>query len=116
MINMTSKTYPNHLVSSHRLVDGTVITIRPIRPQDVKLEQEFIRHLSSQAKHFRFMENFRELTFENLVRLTHIDYEHEMAFIATHKKDDKEIDLGVASYVPIANSLECEFAIVIADG
>ena len=38
--------YPSHLVQRLTLGDGTAVTIRPIRPEDAGLEQEFVRNLS----------------------------------------------------------------------
>jgi len=41
--------YPAHLATTIQLNDGTDITIRPIRPENAEIEQEFIRNLSNEA-------------------------------------------------------------------
>ncbi len=74
--------YPAHLATRIQLSDGTDIVIRPIRPEDADMEQEFVRKLSPEAKYFRFMNALQELSQEMLVRLTQIDYYNEMALIA----------------------------------
>nr|HAT8714854.1 GNAT family N-acetyltransferase [Legionella jordanis] len=107
--------YPNDLVSTWQLSDGTEITIRPIRPEDARLEQKFVSHLSAKAKHFRFMGAVQELTPEMLKRTTQIDYEREMALVATQKKQLQEEILGMARYVTNPDLQSCEFALVIAD-
>jgi len=107
--------YPSHLISTWQLSDGTNITIRPIRPEDAKIEQDFVRNLSPQAKYFRFMEHLQELTPIMLVRFTQIDYDREMALISTYKKEDEEIHIGVARYIINPDQETCEFALVVAD-
>ncbi|MCP0913772.1 bifunctional acetate--CoA ligase family protein/GNAT family N-acetyltransferase [Legionella sp. 27cVA30] len=108
--------YPSHLSSTWQMTDSTHITIRPIRPEDAQIEQEFVKNLSPQSRYFRFMEHLQELTLSTLIRFTQIDYDREMAFIATCKKIDKEIAIGVARYY-MANDAgdTCEFGLVIAD-
>ena len=77
--------YPNDLVKRMQLPDGTDIVIRPIRPEDAEMEQEFVRNLSKESRYMRFMQALRELTPDMLVRLTQIDYDREVAFLALTK-------------------------------
>jgi hypothetical protein len=42
--------YLSHLVQQSTLGDGTAVTIRPIRPEDGGLEQEFVRNLSDELR------------------------------------------------------------------
>ena len=107
--------YPNHLIKTYELPDNVNIVIRPIRPEDAEMEQEFVNNLSSQSKYFRFFENFKELSLNMLRRFTQIDYDREMALLATHIQNDKEITIGVARYITNVDMETCEFALVIAD-
>ncbi len=112
--------YPSHLVSHWQLSDGTNVIIRPIRPEDAELEQEFMRSLSEESRYFRFMNSIQELTQTMLVRFTQLDYSREIALIAvaethTRKTGKREIELGVARYAMNPDGESCEFAIVIAD-
>ena len=107
--------YPAHLVTKIQLHDGTDIIIRPIRPEDAEIEQQFIRELSSEAKYFRFMSALQELTPEMLVRFTQIDYYNEMALIAVKQRGDSEEEIGVTRYVINLDKKSCEFALVISD-
>jgi acetyltransferase len=61
------------------------------------------------------MNTLRELSQSQLVRLTQIDYDREMAFVAITEVDDKEIEIGVARYAMNPDGESCEFAIVVAD-
>jgi acetyltransferase len=107
--------YPADLVDHWQLPDGTDITIRPIRPEDAEIEQEFVRALSPESKYFRFMHMVQELTPEMLVRFTQIDYDREMALIAVVERDGREEELGVARYMTNPDGETCEFALVVAD-
>lgn len=107
--------YPTHLVSSWQLTDGTNITIRPIRPEDAELEQEFVHNLSEESRFFRFMNAVQELTPGMLVRFTQIDYSRDMALIAVTHDHDKEIELGVTRFTSNPDGESCEFALVVAD-
>lgn len=114
--HMAIHPYPSHLIQTWTLGDGTQITIRPIRPEDAELEADFVRRLSPETKYFRFMTTLNELPPPMLARLTQIDYDREMAFIAVAKdKNGKEIELGVSRYAVNPDGESCEFAIVVDD-
>lgn len=50
-----------------------------------------------------------------LVRLTQIDYDREMAFLALTKQNGKAVEMGVVRYAINPDKTSCEFALVIAD-
>ncbi len=107
--------YPNHLISNHTLLDNSIITIRPICPEDAQLEQYFIRSLSAKSRYSRFMGNFRELSSQMLIRFTQIDYDREMALVAVDEKSIQPNIIGLSQYAVNLNSEDAEFALVIAD-
>ena len=113
--HMAIHPYPSHLVSRSHLPDGTVLTIRPIRPEDADIEQEFVRNMSSEAKYYRFMQTLEELTPEMLARFTQPDYDRETALIAVIEEQDKRIQLGVARYTVNPDNRSCEFALAVSD-
>jgi acetyltransferase len=107
--------YPTHLVSHWQLPDGTDITIRPIRPEDAEIEQEFVHNLSEESKYYRFMHTVHELSDEMLVRFTQIDYDREMALIAVTEEGGREVEIGVCRYAINPDGESCEFALVVSD-
>lgn len=107
--------YPIHLISDEQLNDGTDIVIRPIRPEDAEIEQQFMRELSAESKYFRFMNSIHELSLEMLVRFTQIDYHNEMALVAIKPHKDREEEIGVARYMTNPDKTSCEFAVVVSD-
>jgi acetyltransferase len=113
--HMAIHPYPSHLVQTWTMPDGTDVLIRPIRPEDAEMEKDFVRNLSAETKYLRFMNTLRELTEPMVARLTQIDYDREMAFIATVDQDGKEVEVGVSRYAVSPDGDSCEFAIVVAD-
>lgn len=113
--HMAIHPYPSQLVTSFQTSDGQTVTIRPINPEDAPLEQEFVQGLSAESRYFRFMNTIRELAPAQLIRLTQIDYDREMAFVAVIQEDEHPMEVGVARYAINPDGESCEFAIVVAD-
>ena len=114
--HMAIHPYPSHLVQEWEQPNGLVITIRPIRPEDAEMEQDFVKNLSDESKYYRFMDTLRELTQSMLVRFTQIDYDREMALVATlPEKDGKTVQIAVARYVTNPDGETVEFALAVAD-
>ena len=113
--HMAITPYPRHLVRQELLADGTLLTIRPIRPEDAEAEQTFVRELSDEARQFRFMHALKELTPVMLVQFTQIDYSREMALVAVTQEGGGPVQQGVARYVINPDATSCEFAIVVSD-
>ncbi len=114
--HMAIHPYPSHLVQEWEQPNGLVLTIRPIRPEDAEMEQDFVKNLSDESKYYRFMDTLRELTQSMLVRFTQIDYDREMALVATlPEKDGKTVQIAVARYVTNPDGETVEFALAVAD-
>jgi acetyltransferase len=113
--HMAIHPYPAELVSTWQPREGPRVTLRPIRPEDAEMEQAFVKRLSSESRYFRFMDTMRELTPLMLVRFTQIDYDREMAFVATVPEGGVETEVAVARYVSNPDGESCEFALVVAD-
>lgn len=107
--------YPLQLTRNRCLFDGTPVTIRPIRPEDSGMEQEFVRHLSEDSRYFRFLGTMRELSPKKLKYFTEIDYDRHMALVAVIQSDGKEVEIGVARYVGDEQHESCEFAVTVDD-
>jgi acetyltransferase len=108
--------YPVHLIQEWQMNDGKVVTIRPIRPEDADMEQAFVQNMSDESRYYRFMDTLRELTQTMLVRFTQIDYDREMALVATMPGENgKEQQIGVARYVVNPDGESVEFALAVGD-
>jgi acetyltransferase len=106
--------YPADVGASWTLPDGLVVRVRPIRPEDAEMEQSFVRHLSANSRHFRFMNGLKELTREMLVRFTQIDYDRELALLALVARDGVETEIAVARYTR-SDASSAHLALVVAD-
>ena len=119
--HMSIYPYPMHLIQEWTMNNGQIATIRPIRPEDADMEQEFVKNMSDESRYYRFMDTLRELTQTMLVRFTQIDYDREMALIATVADESegapegKELQIGVARYVVSPDGESVEFALAVGD-
>ena len=108
--------YPVHLIDVVRLIDGSRITIRPTLPQDLELQREFFRSLSTEGRYRRFMVPLNELPEVVAQRFISIDYRSHVALLAEVFDDDREIMIGEARYVLDEHDpATSEFALAVAD-
>ena len=85
--HMAIHPYPVEQVGDATLDDGTVLHVRPIRPEDAALERAFVRGLSEETRYFRFFYRLHELTPAMLARFTQVDYDREMALVVVDDGD-----------------------------
>nr|WP_245214507.1 GNAT family N-acetyltransferase [Pararoseomonas indoligenes] len=74
--------YPASLAQPFTAKDGRSVLVRPIRPEDAEAVGAFVRRVPAEDVRYRFFNPLRELPPAQLVRLTQIDYDREMAFAA----------------------------------
>lgn len=106
--------YPAHRATACEPVYGQSLTIRPIVAADIDLQRAFWDDLSTDTRYNRFFGAGARPTPAQVERLTDVDYEDHMAFVATMMFDDGEREIGVARYVRTEPGA-AEFAIVVAD-
>jgi acetyltransferase len=116
VMTYTIPRYPVHLIDVVRLVDGSRITIRPTLPQDLELQREFFRSLSTEGRYRRFMAPLNELPEAVAQRFTSIDYRSHLALLGEVFEHGREIMVGEARYVvDERDPATCEFALAVAD-
>jgi len=103
--------YPAELVRRITLRDGRAVTLRPIRPEDADAHAAFFARLSPEDVRLRFFAPIRALSPEQIARMTQIDYDREMAIIATTGDGAEAETLGVVRL--FRTGAEAEFAIVV---
>jgi acetyltransferase len=102
--------YPAELVEHWATPDGERLVVRPIRPEDAEQHGAFFSRLSPQDIRYRFFTAMRELSAEQMARLTQIDYDREMAFVAVREAGGETV--GVARLV-CEDATEGEFAVIV---
>lgn len=106
--------YPKELEESFELRDGRVVLLRPIRSEDELNLQVFDSSQSKEDRYKRYFAELPQFSHEQMVRLTQIDYEREMAFVAVVKNaDNKEEILGVVRAQRDPDNIFAEFAMAI---
>src|SRR3954449_10342787 len=68
----------------HYLLDGTLVTIRPIEPGDKTLLVEGLRRLSPEAAFKRFLSPKARFSEAELKYLTEVDGHDHIAYVAVH--------------------------------
>jgi acetyltransferase len=106
--------YPAEWERHERLRDGTRVLVRPIRGEDETLYPAFMAAENVEDTRRRFFGAVRDLSHEFIVRLTHVDYDLRIAFIAIDEADGKmlgvvrlhrqEDDPGTGEYAVIVRS------------
>ncbi len=108
--------YPKHLEEPFILDDGRRGMLRPIRPEDQPNHYRLLDQASGDDLRYRFFGQIRRLRHSQMARLTQIDYDREMAFIAVTEKDGTSETLGVVRTVTDPNNESAEFAILMSRG
>ena len=94
--------------------DGRRVLVRPIRPEDEPQHRQLLARISADDIQFRFFHAKREFAHTELARFTQIDYDREMAFIATAPDGVGPPDtLGVARAIADPDNTSAEFAILV---
>lgn len=101
-----------------RLADGTLVTIRPIRPEDKEQLRDGFARLSPASRYLRFHSFKQALSEEDLRYLTEVDGDDHHALVAVTSSHDlrEDVGIGVARFVRDAKEPDlAEAAITVAD-
>ena len=96
------------------LKDGRHVLVRPLTADDREREYTFIKGLSPQSRHARFLGEINEPGKPLMDQLMNVDNQQRVAFIALVHDNGKLIEIGVARYAA-ATEHECECAVTVAD-
>ncbi|CAK0772360.1 acetyltransferase [Azospirillaceae bacterium] len=111
---LSIRPYPQELEETALLSDGRAILLRPIRPEDEPAHHDFVSRLTPEDIRFRFFGFVRRFEHTQMARLTQIDYDREMAFIAVAFHSDNGLEtLGVVRAIFDPDNVSAEFSIVI---
>ena len=106
--------YPRELEEPVKLRDGREVLLRPIRPEDEPAHNELVLRLTPEDLYYRFFGAVRKMSHSELARFTQIDYDREMAFIATREGEGGRPEtLGVVRAVADPDKTRAEFAILV---
>jgi len=101
--------YPKELGSAERLRDGTVLRLRPLRPEDEPMLHDLAAHMSHEDLRLRFFTPVQGLTHVVAARLSQLDYDRELALLA----EGDGMALGVVHFFADPDKLRAEYAIAV---
>jgi acetyltransferase len=90
---------------------GERVLIRRVRPEDMALYADFLSDVSAEDLRLRFFARIAELSAAEIDKLSHLDYSHEMAFIALD--EDTGQMLGLVRLKDELDEKTAEFAILV---
>lgn len=103
--------YPTELVADYQSPQGNHYLVRPIRGEDEPQLEDFYNGLSAESLRLRFFSSRRRFDHTELARLTQIDYDREMAFVAF--KNEKMF--GVVRVWIDPDDVAAEFSVIVDD-
>jgi RimJ/RimL family protein N-acetyltransferase len=96
------------------LLDGSVVWVRSIQPEDTERLRAFHARLSADTIRHRFFHTMPELTVRMAQYFTHVDRRNRAALVATRGSGAGEEIVGVVSYDRIGPAM-AEVAFVVED-
>jgi acyl-CoA hydrolase/RimJ/RimL family protein N-acetyltransferase len=110
---MSRTAYPEEAVKEVTLKNGTKVIIRPAKASDVRGLQDIFYHMTPQDVYTRFFTCLKSLSVSKAEHLCNVDYEKEMAFVATIGHLEDEQIIGSSCYVvnPSTNMADVAYMI-----
>jgi len=108
--------YPADLAQPFTTRAGTALLVRPIRPEDAAAHAALFARLPTEDIRFRFFSPLKELSPVLTARLTQIDYDREIAFVALRRDTQgSESAEGVSRLIRSpGDAEEAEFAVIVS--
>jgi acetyltransferase len=120
MPKLAIRPYPIQYSSSWTTKKGSIVTLRPVRPEDEPLAVSFHEGLSEESVYLRYAHRFKlsqRIAHDRLSRLCFIDYDREIALVADYENPrtgGHEI-VGIARLSRRHYGNKAEFSLIIAD-
>jgi len=98
LIHAENQAYPEEEETKETLSGGSLITIRPIKPTDEPLLQDFFYSHSDETVYLRYFRQVRAMPHVRAQAMVNLDYQERMAFVATLGDIGLERIIGVGRY------------------
>lgn len=104
--------YPEEFESTAELKDGGKVFIRPVKPTDERLVQQFFYGMSDREVYYRFLHGLKSFPKKDMQMMVNIDYHRQMALLALAGDFESPKVVGVGRYVLGEEGLpEVDFAV-----
>ena len=107
------RAYPVEEEQTITLKDGRTVLLRPALSSDAQGIRELFHHLSEEDVYTRFFRNVRGLSDQEVERLCNVNYENEVAFVATTGGREEAQIVGQSCYFtnPTTNLADTAFMV-----
>jgi acetyltransferase len=106
--------YPKELEESVQLRDGTEIVLRAVCPEDDSAFREMMVHVTRDDLRLRFLRDVHSIHPTEVARATQVDYDREMAFVASRSMaNGEEKLLGIATAIRSPDERSAEFSLLV---
>jgi hypothetical protein len=102
---------PDQSERHETLRGGERVLIRPARPGDVALYRDFVGHVDAEDLRLRFFAHIAEYEEAEAEKLKHLDYRHDMAFVALDEATGEM--LGLVRLKDELDEETAEYAILV---
>jgi acetyltransferase len=103
--------YPREWERTLTLKEGRRVDVRPVRPEDEGLYEEFFRHVSADDMRLRFFGLVKDIGHAFIARLTQVDYGRSIALLAL--EDNSGALIGVVRLHCDPDHRTGEYAILV---
>lgn len=97
--------------TTQRTLNGQTFDMRAIRPVDAELYPRFLEAVTQEDLRMRLLGTAREVSHDMLVRLTQLDYDRDIAFIALTRPAGELA--GVVRYAADPDGRQAEFGLLV---
>jgi len=111
----TLSQHPAHGAREHRVSDGRIVTIRPIRADDADRVRHFLTASSEESRYKRFHKWVHTPSNKLVHFLTDVDPDRCLALVCAVPNGAGEEIVGEARYVANPDRKSCEFGLLIED-
>nr|WP_295774039.1 GNAT family N-acetyltransferase [Rhodoferax sp.] len=107
------RAYPVEEETTITLKDGRTVMLRPALSSDAQGIRDLFHHLSEADVYTRFFRHVRGLSNAEVQRLCNVNYENEVAFIATAGSREESLVVGQSCYFidPTSNLADTAFMV-----
>jgi len=91
--------YPAEFERTVKLKDGSEVFIRPVKPTDERLVQQFFYGMSDREVYYRFLHGLKSFPKKDMQMMVNIDYHRQMALLAITGDFESPRVVGVGRYV-----------------
>jgi len=114
--HLSLRPYPEEFVRQVRMRDGTILTLRPIKPEDEPLWLALLSSCSRESIYSRFRYFFFWQSHEVASRYCYIDYDRELAIVAETGEGPERRIIGVGRLAAEPGRASAEYAVLVQDG